>query len=705
MDLGNVDYVPGEDYILRQRKDAQHAAVRKRIIICCDGTWQSAVSGQKNVPSNVTRLCRALNHIGTDDKGDQWQQVVWYDSGVGTNGGVVEEVVQGAFGEGVEQNVIEAYNFCVLNYKPGDKIMCFGFSRGAYTARTISGLISDIGICHKSDLNKFPDLWAMYKKVRHGKRFDRSDLWFDWTWGKADEHQGAGTKDDRNFVYEQVPEGEWAQEGSKEVEVVGVFDTVGAIGMPQVLGMKLPSAGKNGWHNVGLSPNIKHAYHALALDEHRQAFSPSVWYLPNKTATPEEVEARKKEEVAAEKKYWRTLEEAKELKAGGKATDKEVNDAARDVNLAARAWNKATRRRIKFENRVGIHSELKQVWFPGYHVNIGGGNTETLQNIGDMEEMSSITFAWMLDQIKAHLSIDERFIIKEHNARQRYLQKINQEFLAWQTAETKKTESLKSWIYHAAKATASAIIHPLNSGIEPAYKKIREYGWGTGELIDSFTSMYWLNGKNWRTPGQYGFKDGKDLGETFEFIHPVVNFRVEHMKEQRKKDSKHPLYKPLSPESKYERRKVEDAEGNVRFEYYMGNSSKSIPEWKLGGLDSYERLTIAGEAAYIYADILDDELRTGLRTERCTFGGDDEKEFCLKPVIVQKANGLLTMATPEEAWGEQSQLTAVDDEPQPKKSLPETHVPKSFGVETNEIDTKMDASNQVSHTQNLTSVY
>jgi hypothetical protein len=451
--------------------------------------------------------------------------------------------------------------------------------------------------------------------------------------------------------------------------------------------------------------DIKHAYHALALDEHRQSFSPSVWYLPNKTATPEEVEARKKEEVAAEKKYWTTLEEAKELKAGGKATDKEVNDAARDVNLAARAWNKATRRRIKFENRVGIHSELKQVWFPGYHVNIGGGNTETLQNIGDMEEMSSITFAWMLDQIKAHLSIDERFIIKEHNARQRYLQKINQEFLAWQTAETKETESLKSWIYHAAKATASAIIHPLNSGIEPAYKKIREYGWGTGELIDSFTSMYWLNGKNWRTPGQYGFKDGKDLGETFEFIHPVVNFRVEHMKEQRKKDSKHPLYKPLSPGSKYERRKVEDAEGNVRFEYYMGNSSKSIPEWKLGGLDSYERLTIAGEAAYIYADILDDELRTGLRTERCTFGGDDEKEFCLKPVIVQKANGLLTMATPEEAWGEQSQLTAVDDEPRPKKSLPETHMLKSFGMETNEIDTKMDASNQVSHTQNLTSVY
>ncbi|KAJ5545970.1 hypothetical protein N7494_003555 [Penicillium frequentans] len=694
MDLGNADYVPGEDYILRQRKDAQHAAIRKRIVICCDGTWQSATSGQRNVPSNVTRLCRALNHIGTDEKGDQWQQVVWYDSGVGTTAGVIGDVVEGAFGQGVEQNVIEAYNFCVLNYKPGDKIMCFGFSRGAYTARTIAGLISDIGICHKSDLNKFPDLWAMYKQVKHGKRFDRSDLWFDWRWGKADENQGAGTKDNRTFVYEQVPEGEWAQDGSKEVEVVGVFDTVGAIGMPQVLGMKLPSAGKNGWHNVGLSPNIKHAYHALALDEHRQAFSPSVWFLPNKKATPEDCEVKKKEEEAAKKKYWITLQEAKDLKAGGKATDKEVNDAARAVNEAARAWNKATRRRIKFENRVGVHSELKQVWFPGYHVNIGGGDIGTLQNIGDMEEMSSITFSWMLDQIKAHLSIDERFIIKEHNARARALQKINQEYLA----ESKKAGSFKTWIYHTARATASVIMHPLDSAIEPAYRKIRAYGWGTGELIDSFTSMYWLNGKKWRTPGEYGSKDGKDLGETFEFIHPVVNFRVEQMKEQNRKNGKHPLYMPLSPGTKYERRRVEDAEGNVRFEYYVGNSSKPVPEWRLGGMDSYERLAITGEAAYIYADKLDEELRTGCRTERCAFGNDDEKEFWLKPVIVQKADGLLTLATPEEAWGEQSQLTAVDGETQPTKSLSETTTSKSFGVET----TKMVAPSQVSHT---TSVY
>ena len=255
MDSTDTENIPGENYVLRHRKDARRAPVRKRIIICCDGTWQSATSGKKNVPSNVTRLCRSLNHVGTDENGDQWQQIVWYDSGVGTSPGLLEDVVEGAFGEGVEQNVIEAYNFCVLNYHPGDEVMCFGFSRGAYTARSIAGLISDIGICRKSELNNFPDLWRQYKKVGQGKRFDRSDVWFDWMFGKADEHQGAGKEGDRRFLYEHAPQGDWAQDGSREVKLVGVFDTVGAIGMPEVLGFKLPSTGKDGWHNVGLSPS------------------------------------------------------------------------------------------------------------------------------------------------------------------------------------------------------------------------------------------------------------------------------------------------------------------------------------------------------------------------------------------------------------------------------------------------------------------
>lgn len=613
----------GEDYILRQRRDTKRVPIRKRIIICCDGTWQSAVSGKRNVPSNVTRLCRSLNSVGTDENGDEWQQIVWYDSGVGTTSLALGDTIQGAIGVGLEGNVIEAYNFCVLNYNPGDKIMCFGFSRGAYTARTIAGLISDIGICHKRDLNKFPDLWAVYKKIEPGKRFHRSEEWFDWRWGKADENQGAKGP----FIYEKPPQGDWAQDGSREVEVVGVYDTVGSLGIPEVLGVKLPSS--DGWHNVGLSPNIKNAFQALALDEHRNAFSPAVWYLPNETATPEEVETRKQEEILAEKNYWRTLQQAKDLKASGKATDQDVNDAAREVNKAARAWNKSSRRRVKFQNRLELHPSLKQVWFPGYHINIGGGSNGTLENKGDMEEMSNIVFSWMLDQIDEFLSVDESFIINEQNEREKKFKELNQILESWDAKiTTQASEPWTDWLRRHVKTAASVVTRPLEPVQEPAYKKRRVYEWGLGELEDSFTAMYWLNGSKKRTPGEYAIaEDGNPLGDTFEFIHPVVNFRVTQFEKMNREDRSHPLYKPIetSPQMRYSRRKVVDAQGTARFEYEIGSANRPLPEWKLGGLDSYERLSIAGEAAYDYVDVLDEQLGTGVRTVRRPPGPHDEE--------------------------------------------------------------------------------
>jgi hypothetical protein len=197
-----------------------------------------------------------LNGFGVDEKGEPWQQIVWYDSGVGTTSLALGKAIEGAVGQGLEGNVIEAYNFCVMNYTPDDQIMCFGFSRGAYTARTIAGLISDIGICEKKDLNRFPDLWEMYKtRPNKNEPFYGSDSWFEWIEGKADEHQGAKGTD---FFFAKRGSGDWAQPGSRDVEVVGVYDTVGAIGIPAVLGVKippgwLPGANEAGWQNVTLS--------------------------------------------------------------------------------------------------------------------------------------------------------------------------------------------------------------------------------------------------------------------------------------------------------------------------------------------------------------------------------------------------------------------------------------------------------------------
>lgn len=214
-------------------------ARRKRIIVCCDGTWQSATSGKKNVPSNVTRLARELDRVGVDVDGQEWQQVVWYDSGVGTTS-LLGRKSEGATGSGLEINVIEAYSFIALNWTPGDKVYCFGFSRGAFTARSIAGLISDIGICEPRMLQHFSELWGLYK-ANTEDRFWGSKAYWEFMDGKLAEPlpETPGYKNS-NYTWESRPKGDWARTvESREIEIVGVYDTVGALGMPSLRGYEV----------------------------------------------------------------------------------------------------------------------------------------------------------------------------------------------------------------------------------------------------------------------------------------------------------------------------------------------------------------------------------------------------------------------------------------------------------------------------------
>jgi uncharacterized protein (DUF2235 family) len=115
----------------------------------------------------------------------------------------------------LNENVVEAYNFIVNNYKQGDQLYFFGFSRGAYTVRAAAGLVGQIGIIQPAYMKVFVSSYAQYRNTKSGRPgFDRYQPWMDF----ADSHPQYLVEDRRNVV----------------VQVIGVWDTVGALGIPEL---------------------------------------------------------------------------------------------------------------------------------------------------------------------------------------------------------------------------------------------------------------------------------------------------------------------------------------------------------------------------------------------------------------------------------------------------------------------------------------
>lgn len=121
--------------------------VPKHIFICCDGTWQSSASGEANIPSNITRLCRHIARTGKDNEGKIWQKLVYYDSGFETGSlNFVEKKRQGATSDSLAVNVIEAYNFIVLNCSPDDEISALVFQEVHTLREQFLGWLQILGL-------------------------------------------------------------------------------------------------------------------------------------------------------------------------------------------------------------------------------------------------------------------------------------------------------------------------------------------------------------------------------------------------------------------------------------------------------------------------------------------------------------------------------------------------------------------------------
>ena len=126
------------------------------IVICADGTWNRPEEDiQKDYPTNVLKLARAIKPSVNDVK-----QHVFYDWGLGS---YHNNFSAGATGRGIHKNILDGYRYIVQNYAANDKIFLFGFSRGAYTVRALSGLINNCGILKRPDARLISDAWKIYK--------------------------------------------------------------------------------------------------------------------------------------------------------------------------------------------------------------------------------------------------------------------------------------------------------------------------------------------------------------------------------------------------------------------------------------------------------------------------------------------------------------------------------------------------------------
>ena len=156
----------------------------RNLVICTDGTWNRPDQRDRDriVPSNVVKVARALSGRTSA----QTEQRVYYDTGVGTSGRW-DHLKGGAFGVGLLENVKQAYSAIGSSFRPEDKLFLFGFSRGAYTARSLAGLIGlcgipnpargDVSTCVESAIQIYrsrPGETRSHKASRHAEQFSHT---------------------------------------------------------------------------------------------------------------------------------------------------------------------------------------------------------------------------------------------------------------------------------------------------------------------------------------------------------------------------------------------------------------------------------------------------------------------------------------------------------------------------------------------------
>jgi uncharacterized protein (DUF2235 family) len=222
----------------------------KRIVVLIDGTWNDEKQLDKD--TNVAKLdpAKGLGRLILEHSAARMLQICHYHDGVGTQGDRLERLLGGSIGLGLKKIVLDCYDKVVGDYEAGDEIYIFGFSRGAYAARALAGLIGASGIQRKASSQQFESTWSHYREP------SRLQL-------------------DQNAFH-----------GDRSVKCVAVWDTVGSYGVPAGFGFA-PLARYItllflGFCDTRFGNHIDVGLHAVAIDERRRPFVPTFWTIPKK---------------------------------------------------------------------------------------------------------------------------------------------------------------------------------------------------------------------------------------------------------------------------------------------------------------------------------------------------------------------------------------------------------------------------------------
>ena len=214
-------------------------------VLCFDGTWNRPDDEHKQddlqIETNARRFYEAV--LGPPAVPDQ---TCWYDDGVGNGRCWFDRFGGGAFGLGLDMKIQDGYRYLAQTYEPGDHIFLVGYSRGAYSARSLLGMIRKCGLLQREYLHLAPRAYELYRN-RHMTNDCPETIAFRARYAR-----------------------------DLRVNFIGLFDTVGALGVP-LSSFASYNRELYEFHDVGLSSNVDHAYHAVALDEHRHHFNVSLW--------------------------------------------------------------------------------------------------------------------------------------------------------------------------------------------------------------------------------------------------------------------------------------------------------------------------------------------------------------------------------------------------------------------------------------------